>query len=79
MIVVSVDLHSAVHPSRNRHLATIHIANVGGTEARANYQVKTYGPKGRVGRRGSVNDYPRKSVAVLNLVRRAIEVAGYNK
>ncbi len=79
MIVVSVDLLSAIHPSRSRNLAKIHISNIGGSQTRGDYAVQTYGAKGRPAKKGVVHGYPRESVAVLNLVRQAIAAAGYTK
>lgn len=79
MIVVTVALVSANGSDRNRQLAQVHIANVGGTKTRGDYSVKIFGPSGKPCMTGLVQNYPRKDVAVLNLVRRAIEAAGYVK
>lgn len=80
MIVVSVDLASAIHPSRSRRLAMLHIVNDGGgTATHGSYDVIAYGAGGHSGKKGRVEHYPRKAVAVLNLVHRAIEAAGYTK
>ena len=79
MIIVSVDLKSAVHPSRDKHLATLHICNIGGGLHKRDYSIQAYGPSGKPGKRGEIKDYPAEDVAVLNMVRRAIEAAGYTK
>lgn len=80
MIVVTVDLQSARHHSRNRRLATVLISNDGtGSATYGNYDVEVLGAKGRTSRRGRVVRYPRQQVAALNLVRRACEAAGYTK
>lgn len=79
MIVVTVDLVSAVSPTRDKQLAQLHICNIGGTKTRRNYSVRAFGPSGKPGKSGEVHDYPAEDVAVLNLVRRAIEAAGYMK
>jgi len=78
MIIVTVDLKSAISESRDRRLATLHICNVGGTKTHGDYSVRAYGPQGNPGKAGEVKNYPRGAVAVLNLVRRALEAAGYN-
>ncbi len=79
MIVVNVDLKSAISSARDRHLATLHICNIGGTKTRGDYSVQAFGQSGNPGKSGTVKDYPREAVAVLNLVRRALEAAGYTK
>jgi hypothetical protein len=80
MIIVKVELVSAIHSSRNRQLAEMHITNDGnGTDAVGHYDVRTFGENGKPARKGRVENYRRKEVAVLNLVRQAIEAAGYTK
>ncbi len=80
MIRVTVDLVSAVHESRSRHLGTLILANDGtGTETKGNYDAAFSGASGGAGKRGRVLDYPRQAVAIWNLVRRACEAAGYTK
>jgi len=80
MIVVNVDLKSAISTTRDRHLATLHISNTAtGTKTRRNYAVRAFGPAGKPGKRGEVLDYPAEDVSVLNLVRRALEAAGYTR
>jgi hypothetical protein len=79
LIIVTVDLKSAISESRDKRLATLHISNIGGGKTRRNYSVQTFGGSGRPGKSGEVHDYPAEAVAVLNLVRRAIEAAGYTR
>ena len=79
MIVVEVRLISAISPHRNRTLGRLYIRNIGGTETKGDYEVEAFGPAGARGKRGVVVGYPRKAVSPLNLVRRALEAAGYTK
>lgn len=80
MIVVTVELRSAIHPSRDRRLGTLEIVNDGsGGKARRNYDATFRGPTGRPGKLGRVVGYPTERVAVWNLIRRACEEAGYRK
>lgn len=79
MIVVNVSLLSAVHPSRDRELVKLHISNVGGTETRGDYEVQIIHPSGKAGKSGRVENYPRKAIAVGNLIRQALEAVGYTK
>jgi hypothetical protein len=81
MIVVKIELHSAV-TKRVRHLYTLIISNDGtGTADRGNYDVKL-GGSGQTDlraiftkptRTARVTDYPRKSYHVRELMRRAFE------
>lgn len=86
MIVVSVKLVSAIHPSRSKELARMHICNVGGTEDRGDYSVETF--RGRdskaldkriVNRAGSVTDYPRLAIHIWHLVYEALKAVQYNR
>jgi hypothetical protein len=79
MIVVNVSLLSANGPHRDRELVTLHISNVGGTDTLGNYLVQVIHPSGRKGRSGRVENYPRKAVAVGNLIRQSLEAVGYTK
>jgi len=79
VIIVEVKLISAISPARNRTLGRLHITNVGGTATKGDYEVRAFGPAGRPGKRGTVRGYPRLAVAPMNLVRRALEAAGYVK
>ena len=88
MIVVRVELWSAITGAKHT-LAEAYIANDGtGGASTGNYDAKFWkgdAPRGRAWaqikghREGRVERYPRKAVAVWNLVRRAIEAAGYTK
>ena len=86
MIVVSVKLVSAIHPSRSKELARMHICNVGGTEDRRDYSVETF--RGRdskaldkriVNRAGSVTDHPSPAIHVWHLVYEALKAVQYNR
>jgi hypothetical protein len=80
MIVVDIYLHSAVSVDRSRPLGKLTIINDGtGSATRGNYDVQAYGAGGQPGKRGRIENYPRTAVAPMNLVRRAIEAAGYTK
>lgn len=79
MIIVNIDLKSAISTDRDRHLGTLHICNIGGTKALGDYSIQVFSPKGKLGRQGLVRDYPRESISVLNLVRRALFATGYSK
>jgi hypothetical protein len=80
MIVVTVELKSAISSSRDKLLGTLLITNDGtGSETRGNYDVLFRGAKGGSGKSGKVSEYPRNDVAIWNLIRQACEVAGYTK
>jgi len=80
MIRVTVELLSAIHPSRNRRLGTLDIANDGsGGKTLRNYNATFRGPRGRPGKQGRIVGYPAEQVAIWNLIRRACEEAGYKK
>lgn len=80
MIKVTVELVSAIDPSRSRLLGTAIIANDGaGSVTRGNYNAQFYGGTGGSGKQGRVENYPRKAVSIWNLLRRSIEAAGYTK
>ena len=80
MIVVRVELHSAV-TRKITEIAKMIIANDGsGTASRGNYDVRVYkkGSKEALTmREGKVLFYPRKSSHTWNLVARALESVGY--
>lgn len=80
MIRVTVELVSARGSQFNRELGRAIICNDGaGTETVGNYSAQFYGQSGGFGKQGRVENYPRKAVAIWNLVRRACEAAGYTK
>jgi hypothetical protein len=83
MLVVRVELHSAI-TGEVTEIAKMRIANTGtGTPARGNYVGSTI-KKGRdmrlvgsIMRMGEVFDYPRKSKHVWNLVARMLKAMEY--
>lgn len=88
MIVVSVKLVSAIHPSRSKELARMHICNVGVSAdgQRGDYSVETF--RGRdskaldkriVNRAGNVTDYPRLAIHIWHLVYEALKATKYNR
>lgn len=90
MIRVTVELLSAIHPSRNRMLAMMEIANDGETTAAnrklGSYMGVTYRGRDRaaldkrvVSHRGVVANWPREAFHVWNLVARMLEVMGYEQ
>lgn len=86
MIVVSVQLVSAIHPSRSKELARMEICNVGGDNTRGNYEIKTYRGRSKealdkriVNRAGSVSDYPRLALHVWHLIYEALKAVNYNR
>lgn len=78
MIRVTVDLISALGPSRNRNLGVMTIINTGeipGLEAtRGNYVVQIY-RKGtnRVQRQGRVINFPKKAKTIWYLLQEALK------
>lgn len=87
MIVVSVQLVSAIHPSRSKELARMTICNIGdGSETHGNYEIKTYRGRSKealdkriVNRAGSVSNYPRLALHVWHLVYEAMKALNYNR
>lgn len=80
MLVVRIELHSAI-TGKVTEIGRMHIINTDtGTQKRGNYDVEIMrrGTTDKVQRRGSVTDYPRLSYTVWELVRRAL-VAGLGK
>lgn len=86
MIVVKVELVSAVHPSRSRELGRMYIANddtTNGDPNRGDYTVgvcrkgETRAPwdGGKMTRTGEVKDYPRLSYNMWRLIIRALKSA----
>jgi hypothetical protein len=79
MVVVKVELWRQGNPEDVVNLATVHIANVGGTRTKGNYECRFFG---RHGRRIPARDvlhfgFARLSKPALSLVRRVLEQAGY--
>ena len=86
MIVVSVQLDSAIHESRDKELARVLIANEGGTDTLGDYACVSLRGRSKeqldrrvVQRRGKVMNHPRQAEHVLNLVAKALIAMGYGK
>jgi hypothetical protein len=89
MIVVSVKLVSAIHPSRSKELARMDICNIGGADfgdTHGTYKIKTYIGRSKealdkriVNRAGSVSDYPRLALHVWHLVAEALKSVNYQE
>lgn len=86
MIVVTVALKSAIHPSRDKELARMEIANIGGTDTKGDYSVRTLRGRSQedldkrvVNRDGVVIGYPRLAIHVWHLVHDALKALHYNK
>lgn len=81
MIVVKVELwrHSKGEraEAESEELGRMYISNVGGTAKRGDYEVKVMrrGSNEKVQREGFVDDYPRESYPIWELVRRALKAA----
>lgn len=71
MIVVTLDLKSAISDDRSRRLGTVLIANEGGDRRRANYDVRATRDGKRV-YNARVEAFPRGSRSALELLRRAL-------
>lgn len=86
MIVVSVELDSAIHESRDRELARVLISNEGGTDTHGNYKCVSLRGRSKeqldrhvVQRQATVENHPRAAEHVLNLVAKALTAMGYGK
>jgi len=86
VIVVSVQLDSAISPTRDKELARVLIANEGGTDTLGDYSCVSLHGRSKeqldrrvVQRRGTVNNHPRQTEHVLNLVAKALISMGYGK
>ncbi len=76
MIVVKIELHSAI-TGQTTELGRLHIANDGtGTPERGNYNITKLGKRCRRLSEARVENHPRKSYSVFRLVRRALEALG---
>ncbi len=77
MIIVKIELHSAIS-GRITEIGRMRICNDGnGTPTRGNYNVEIMrrGTVNKVQKRGSVGNYPRLAYSVWELVRRALHNA----
>jgi hypothetical protein len=73
MLVVKIELHSAV-TGRVTTIATGTIINTGtGTPTRGNYRVELQDAAGRRWKGGTVDDFPRKRLLAWDLLYRALE------
>lgn len=84
MIVVSVQLVSAIHPSRSKELARMTICNVGGDADVGDYEAKTLRGRSKEAldrritqRKGMVLRHPRLAVHVWHLVAKALKALNY--
>ena len=86
MIVVSVQLDSAISESRDMEIARVLISNIGGSDTLGNYYCRALRGRGKeqldkrvVQRHAGIDNHPRKSEHVLNLVAKALIAMGYGK
>jgi len=86
VIVVSVQLDSAISPTRDKELARVLIANVGGTDTLGDYKCVSLRGRSKeqldrrvVQRQALVENHPRQAEHVLNLVAKALVKMGYGK
>jgi len=88
VIVVSVQLDSAIHPSRDMELARLEIANRGDHPRKSygNYTARTLHGRGKkmLDRRQTqlhteIEDFPREAEHIWNLVAKALTQMGYGK
>lgn len=76
MIVVKIELHSAL-TGQVTPLGYLRIINDGtGTPKRGNYDVVKIGKNGRRLDNARVEDYPRRSYNIFRLLRKALEALG---
>lgn len=76
MIIVKIELHSAV-TGKVTELGRMHIINDGtGTPQRGNYHVHKLGKDRRRLDVARVENHPRKSRTIFNLLRKALEALG---
>ena len=68
MIVVEVELKSAISESRDKHQATITIANIGGSKTRGEYRYKITGKAGQMLAEGTIAGFPRKRGLAIDLL-----------
>lgn len=80
MIVVRVELWPKGDEAKARPLGMVFVANDGTSRVRArgSYDVRAWGKKNRPLRRaGRVENFPRRSRTVFDLLRRALGALGY--
>ena len=88
MIVIRVELDSAIHPSRDIELARMEIANecTNPKKTHGNYTARTLRGRGKgmldrraTQRHTEIKDFPREAEHVWNLVAKALTKMGYGK
>lgn len=73
MLIVTVELHSAI-TGEITTLATGKIVNTGaGTPTRGHYRVELRDAVGRLWKTGNIQDFPRKRLLAWDLLYRALE------
>jgi len=73
MIRVTMNLHSAISPSRDGELGVVEIRNLGtGTKARGNYSYVIYGKRGKKMHEGTIFDFPRTRKLTVDLLARVV-------
>jgi hypothetical protein len=79
MIVIPIQLKSAISSTRDATLGTLVIINDGTSinPNRGNYTVQMRSKVNRIIREAKVKDHPRKSLPVGTLVRKALEAMKY--
>lgn len=81
MIRITVELVSAIHPSRSKLLGVAIVANNGRRSAQTNGARGDYayafssGRNNRLWRKGTVENFPRKSLNVWHLLQRCLTQA----
>lgn len=74
MIVVKIELHSAI-TGKVTELGQVHIINDGtGTAKRGNYRVRKIGKRGRLLTEGRVENHARLSSPIFKLLKKALGV-----
>lgn len=79
MVIVKIELVSAIDPRRSREIGRMVIHNTGeGTEDHGNYGIRLMrrGTTDVVQKTASVENFPRKSAVVWKLVARALKNLG---
>lgn len=76
MILIKIELISAIHPSRSRELGRLVLTNDGkGTDKRCNYKAELMrrGTKDTVLKSTTIMNYPRHAYTVWELIRRVLQ------
>lgn len=68
VLKIEVELISGISPKRNKHKATIEIANVGGTKTSGTYRYTITGSEGRLMNSGHIEGFPRKKLHAVDLL-----------